>query len=218
MQKLIWTIIAILVGIIIFFSINFVLFMRSNSQISSGDAIPEYSRDTGILLVVDVQEGTTGKVSIDHAYQNKAASLFYSLNNLIAEADKRNMQVVYIYNEITNPVINLFNNAMKKGAPGTELDDRLEIVSDHIFPKRKQDAFSNPEFENFLINNKINRIYITGLDAGYCVRSTALAALNRNYQVILIEDAIISKSEQLKDDSFQELSDKGVRIIQDDQF
>ncbi|MFP4547307.1 MAG: cysteine hydrolase family protein [Fidelibacterota bacterium] len=218
MQKLIWTIITILAGIIIFFSINFVLFMRSNSQISSGDMIPEYSGDTAILLVVDIQEGTTGKVSIDHAYQNKASSLFYSLNNLIAEADKRNMQVVYIFNEITNPVINLFNTAMKKGAPGTKLDDRLDIASNHIFSKSKQDAFSNPAFEKFLTDNKINRIYITGLDAGYCVRSTALAALNRNYQVILIEDAIISKSEQLKDDSFQELSDKGVRIIQDDQF
>ena len=218
MKTLIWIMGSIAAGVIIFIGVTLVLFIRSNSQISTGNVIEEYPMDNSILLVVDVQEGTTGKVSIDHAYQNKASNLFYSLSTLIAKADRRNIPVVYIYNEITNPVINLLSSAMKKGSPGTELDSRLDIVSNHIFSKNRQDAFSNPSFEKFLISNKINTIYVTGLDAGYCVRSTALAALNRNYQVILIEEAIISKSDQLKSDSFQEMSDKGARIIQDNRF
>ncbi len=34
---------------------------------------------------------------------------------------------------------------MAEGSLGSELDKRLDIGSNHIIPKKKEDAFSNPD-------------------------------------------------------------------------
>jgi nicotinamidase-related amidase len=52
-----------------------------------------------------------------------------------------------------------------------------------------------------------------GLDAAGCVRSTALAALNRGYRISLIEEAVIAGKEEEKTEALEELSALGVEII-----
>lgn len=210
-------IIIIGVGIIAVFVValivNVILFTKSTAQISKGETIPNFSHQKAALMVIDIQEGTTGKLSTTREYQNKSSSLLYATNQAIDSCRANNIPVIYIGNEVTNPWINFINKSMKKGTQGTLLDRRLTIVSGNVFYKKKQDAFSNPELDGFLRKNEINQLYITGLDAAFCIESTVKAALNRNYQVSLITDAIISESEDIKQQAFQEMTNAGAQKI-----
>jgi len=102
---------------------------------------------------------------------------------------------------------------MKKGSIGTQIDSRLLIISDYILPKEKSDSFSNPHLDEILMKNKINRLYIAGLDAAYCVKNTITAAQNRGYDVVVIEDALLSKTTELKAEMIDYFRSTGVTVI-----
>ena len=59
---------------------------------------------------------------------------------------------------------------------------------------------------------------LDGLDIAYCAYRTSCAGLNRGYKVIIIEDAVISESDALKQDKLRELTAKGAVIINSDQL
>lgn len=208
----------ILIIVVAIFVVNIIIFTKSSQEISAGMPISDNLAENPALLVIDLQEATTGSVAIKHEYQNKASNLYFAVNSVIDTCAAKEIPVIYIRNEVSNPWINIINSSMKKGTIGTELDPRLHIASDNIFSKEKQDAFSNPELDKFLVKKKINTIYITGLDAAYCVKSTALAALNRKYKVVMISDAIISTSESLKQSSLEYLINNGAALISSDKF
>ena len=52
-----------------------------------------------------------------------------------------------------------------------------------------------------------------GLDAAECINATVEASLNRNYKVNLIEEAILSKSTELKDSMIAVFKDRGVNVL-----
>jgi nicotinamidase-related amidase len=74
------------------------------------------------------------------------------------------------------------------------------------------DAFSNNKLDRFLVDNKINSLYITGLDAEACVDKTVKAALNRGYKVTIIKDAIAAKSDEKLKNKIEEFSKLGADI------
>ena len=102
---------------------------------------------------------------------------------------------------------------MQKVSPGAKYDKRLKIVSDLEVVKRGKDSFRNTNLDSILTSNKVNELYIVGLDAAECVNATVEAAQNRNYRVYLIEEAILSKSKAMKDSMIVYFKDRGVKII-----
>ena len=82
----------------------------------------------------------------------------------------------------------------------------LEVV------KTGQDSFRKTNLDDILTKNKVNELYIVGLDAAECVYSTVKAAQNRNYKVNLIEEAIISKSIEMKDSMMVIFKESGVKV------
>jgi len=53
----------------------------------------------------------------------------------------------------------------------------------------------------------------TGLDLAHCVNSTILAAVNREYDICLINDAVLAKSDLLKKAKIAEFEQSGFEII-----
>ncbi|MBN2281796.1 MAG: cysteine hydrolase [Candidatus Marinimicrobia bacterium] len=218
MKKIMIFLGGLLLAAVIIMVILMVIYIKSSAKVTTGIPIPQYNQIKSALLVIDIQEALTGKLSYEHSFQNQSSGLLFRVNRAIDSAEVRNIPVVYIVNEITHPLINMLNSSMKKGTPGTAPDSRLKRVSELIFTKDKQDAFTNPELDAFLVKNQINRLYITGLDAAYCVKSTVLGALNRNYDVILIEDGIISKSDMDRQAALEELKNRGATAIRVEDF
>jgi nicotinamidase-related amidase len=54
---------------------------------------------------------------------------------------------------------------------------------------------------------------LVGLDAAHCVTSTVQAALNRGYEISVMENAVIGETEIEKNDALDEFRKLGVEII-----
>jgi nicotinamidase/pyrazinamidase len=213
MRKWILRLVLPVVGVILILVIYVGILMYQADTISKGNPIPEYNETKTALLVIDVQEGTTGKFSTYSNYIKQADDLIYSINSLIDLFDSLNLPVIYVQQQNENPIINfLSGNELSKGAESVNIDGRIQMVSGHIFTKEIMDAFSNPELDNYLLENRVNRLFITGLDAAYCANKTTYAAYNRGYKTFIVEDAIISETSELKMEKLEEFRQAGIKI------
>ncbi|HWG24590.1 isochorismatase family cysteine hydrolase [Actinospica sp.] len=68
---------------------------------------------------------------------------------------------------------------------------------DIVLTKPRWDAFFATELENILRRLDVNRLLIAGLQTNVCVDSTARAALMRNFEVAVSEDAVSTDGKHL---------------------
>jgi nicotinamidase/pyrazinamidase len=206
-----------IIGIIILFIVvvitNLIIVGKNESVISKGQPILNYSEHNFALLVVDIQEATTGDVSLYPYFKENSENLIKNINQVADSFNMQNFPVVYIRSEITNPLVNLINSSYAKGHQGARYDKRLKILSKIEVVKKGKDSFRNTNLDSILTNNKVNELYIVGLDAAECVNATIEAAQNRGYKVNLIEEAVLSKSKELTDSMMLNFKDRRVRII-----
>ena len=213
MKKIPLKILLVLICVIIILVGNVLIYSKMAKKVTKGVPIAFSKIEMPALLIIDVQESTTGEVASNESLINQADTLISEINKLIATCEYSNVPVIFITHEITNPLINFLDNSSARGSMGTEIDKRLNASDHPHFFKRKLDAFSNSDFESFLLENKINTLYISGLDAKYCINNTVLGALNREYNVILLTNTIISAEPTLCDSIFQVLTKKGAEVI-----
>lgn len=204
----------IYLAIIMVFFIAYLAYLYDDAiAVSRGIPIVEYEQPKMALLVIDVQEGTTGGISVDQYYKDQASELIGRVNEAITIAYDSGVLVVYIQQQTENWFLNWADGyVLAKGHPGVALDSRLKMVSLNHFPKRIMDAFSNPNLDKFLTGQQVDRLLITGLDVAYCANKTSRAALNRGYEVIILREAVISESAALKEEKLSELESVGAVV------
>jgi len=193
------------------------------SQPTHGKTIPAYADPQKAVLVIDVQEDYTGITAKPPFPYKDSQKLISTVNAIVEAASGRNIQIIYIRQELAGFLGKLLSNLFGggtaiKGNPGTEIDHRVVILSRHIFPKPKSDAFSNPQFEHFLIEHHINELYLIGLDAAGCVHMTARGALNRGYKVNIITDSIVLQEEDKWDALLKSYKVEGIRLLSSHDF
>lgn len=99
------------------------------------------------------------------------------------------------------------------------LDPHLKrIAGAPYFPKRRGDAFSNPDLERFLLSHHIGRIVLCGVYAGDCVTATAHGALGRGISVIILSDAVGAASVAARQSALARISQTGAQIVTTDEF
>ncbi len=65
---------------------NYVIFGITASKVTEGVPIENRDPERVALLVIDIQEGTTGSTSITDSYISQAESLIANVNKLVADA------------------------------------------------------------------------------------------------------------------------------------
>lgn len=216
MKKIIIRTFLILGCLIVIFILYNVFLYLNGSCVSKGEAIETGEDVSPALLIIDIQEGTTGSLSSNESYILRSDSLINQVNFLIHQADSLDIPVVYIVQETTNWWLNIASHhALAKNHPGSQLDNRLKQVSNIIIPKKKMDAFSNPCLDFYLRERRINRLYVAGLDAAFCVKRTVLAAKNRGYEVFILENAVISQDTLKRNKAIEVFRTKGVEIVKE---
>lgn len=213
LKKIVLSLIGLLVLFIIVLITNYKIFETNWSRVSQGQPIENYGERRVALLVVDIQEGTTGNVSRNPFYKKNANRLIEKINHVSDIFKNRNSVILLIRSEISNPLINLLDNSYAKGSLGAEFDKRLKLDSGLKIVKIGNDSFLNTKLDSILSRNKINELYIVGLDAAYCINITSKAAKNRNYHISLIEEAILSESEAMKDSMMVDFKNRGIKIL-----
>lgn len=179
------------------------------SSSTKGDSITKYDSPKSALLVLDIQNDTLGISE----YGN-TEPLMANINTAIEYANDANMEIIYTKQEFAgNPLDSLISGGMYQAdSDGADLYNELSIQSDNTFSKLRTDAFSAEHFENHLIQNEINTLYIVGADASSCVYKTALGGMNRGYRVIILEDSIFSVKEKMLNTMLEKYQTKGIEI------
>jgi nicotinamidase-related amidase len=212
-KKIIISIVSILVLSILIIIANYIIVDKNQSQISQGKPIVQKDTIRKAILVIDIQEGITGKLATDDYYILKSDELISNINSVIDSSARNHIIVVYVKSEISNFLINILNSSLEKGSFGSQFDSRLKLVSNLIISKDKGDAFSNPLLDSILIKNGINNLVFVGIDLAECVNSTILAAVNRKYRISIISDAVLTKSDSLKIVTIDKFRQGGFEII-----
>ncbi len=104
------------------------------------------------------------------------------------------------------------NNAALQDQPGAWLDDRVIVINDKYFPKRRGNAFSNPRLGEFLQMRQVRHVILTGVFANACVHFTAIGALRRGYRVTVLRDAVAAATDRKREAALERMQRRGVEI------
>lgn len=205
--------VVLFVGIVI---INIIVLVRNEPIVSKGQPIGNYEKGNCALLIVDIQEVITGEYSIYPSLQENSEKLIDKINQVVDSFKMHSYPVIYVRSEIANPFINLVNDSYAKGSPGVKFDKRLKMISNLEVVKTGKDSFRKTMLDEILTRNKVNELYVVGLDAAECVDATIQAAQYRKYKVNVIKEAVISKSKRMTDSMMVCFKDRGVRVVRSD--
>jgi nicotinamidase/pyrazinamidase len=211
--------ISIFMVILIIFIIGLLIILETYiSKPTQGNKIEIYKDPQKAVLVIDIQEDYTGTTAKPPFPYKDSQKLISTVNTITEAASKKNIIVIYIRQELEGFWGKLLSNLIGggtvfKGNPGTEIDKRISIISSNVFPKPRSDAFSNPRLEEFLIQHRVNELYLIGLDAAGCVHNTAKGALNRGYTVNIITDSIVLMDDNKWDKIIQQYTNEDIYLI-----
>ncbi|WP_319592317.1 cysteine hydrolase [uncultured Draconibacterium sp.] len=217
-KRIVFGMIAAVVLFVLVLVGNLMVFERNAKIISKGEPVKKYTQINQALLVIDIQEATTGEISLTPFYKSESEGLIKNINTLANAFNKQDLPVIYIRSEISNPLINLLNSSYARGSVGAQLDNRLTIVSNYEIVKSRNDAFFNTTLDSVLVTNQINKLYMVGLDVAHCIKYTVEAAQNRNYKIGLIKEAVLSESVEMRDSMLFEFAEQGIEITTIDDF
>jgi nicotinamidase-related amidase len=154
----------------------------------------EGNRPGKALVLVDLQEDYTGpKAKQPYA---ESARLIAGANQIIEAARAGGWPVFLVRVTMPNHWWNglLTGFTAMAGTSGAEFDARLLRAPEFVeITKTKPDAFSNPTLDAQLAAHQVGQLYIAGLDAAYCVKTTIAGALNRGYAVNVVRDIIATR-------------------------
>lgn len=74
------------------------------------------------------------------------------------------------------------------GTSESELPSGLNSLVSEVIQKEYPIAFKETELQQYLEDNKIDKLYIIGFNIEFCVLFTSVAAADRGYEVIVLED------------------------------
>jgi len=153
------------------------------------------------IIVVDIQEDYTGKTAKPPFPYQDSETLIASINPVLERAVAHGCTIVYTTQEFEGflgTIVSklLFKGVAIKGQPGTKIDSRLKVVSDHHISKSNLNAFANPQLHAVLQEHHITDLYFVGLDGAYCLDKTARAGVRLGYSVHLLEDCVVTQFEK----------------------
>ena len=161
------------------------------------------------LIVLDIQEYHTINKMSETSSQNFVDSVNYVINN----TNPNNV----IYVKSNHKVLNISTSYpfiyVSHDTSAMRLDNRLNLVNEHIFIKDKSNSFTVEELNLFLKQNNAKEIVMIGLLAEECIYGSLIAGKKLGYDMYMIPEAIIGKSQKSKNKTIKKLLKAGINIL-----
>jgi nicotinamidase-related amidase len=202
----------LLFSLLLFLSIIVAIAIITTSP-TIGKKIETYQNPKTAVMIIDMQEDSIGINATNPFPIPGSEALIENNNKLISKAKNNNWIIVYIKEELPREQSFLTHGKLVKNTSGAEIDSRIKIESQNIFTKAYNDAFWNPALSKLLIENQVNEIYISGIAADACVKSTALGAINRGYKVNAVKEGIGMMDPTKLDKTLGEYLRRGINVI-----
>ncbi len=220
-MKIVKIVLFVLLAAVLVVVLSILMFFLRNKP-TKGEPIGVYENGQAALLVIDTQEVyLKGQSPTKPAYPDQT-EVIDRINTLQQAFSGQSLCVIHIrhiFNGFSGALISklMLHGQGVEGTPGVQMDPRILPLGDAEFTKHIGDAFSNPELGKFLMENHINRLYLTGLDGEFCVHNTAVGALNRGYEVVLVTDAMLMQRPTHRSALLQKYKDEGARLLNTEQ-
>lgn len=140
---------------------------------------------TTALVVIDMQEGMAERTRAGRPRANPDAEAHTAA--LLALFRARGLPVVHVHHDDPDPA-----SPFRRGLPSAEpMDCARPLPGEAVFIKAGSSAFHGTGLAEWLRQNGIGRIVLTGAVAAFCVTSSARWASDLGFEVILPGDALI---------------------------
>ena len=154
-----------------------------------------------VLIVVDMLNDFFER---NAALASQRDGLLAATNSLVAAFRKHGQPVIWVRQEFAPDLHDAFLDMRKNnepitisGTPGceilSELDHRAEDVT---IVKKRYSAFYGTDLDEHLERINPKALVLAGINSHACIRTTAIDAFQRDYEVIIAEDCVGSYDQE----------------------
>lgn len=158
------------------------------------------NKDKTALVVIDLQKGIVARDTKPHP----SSKVVQNASRLAEAFRKHSMQVFLVHvtfsadgKDRLNPVI---DNDQPMGTPNPDWADFVPEIgpkpSDYLITKRNWGAFTGTDLELQLRRRGFDTIVLLGISTNFGVESTARFAYEMGFNIVFVEDATASFSEE----------------------
>ena len=170
------------------------------------------------LIVVDVVVGFTDPACPLGSEADDVVQANVELMNAFHQAQMPVVLTTVVYhNEEQASVFRARVPALNLLTPDSQwvqFDPRLPIVeTDLQLEKRHASSFHGTDLDNWLRNNQVDTVVVTGLTTSGCVRATAVDGLQNNYRVLVPREACGDRDEQAHEANLYDLNAKYADVV-----
>jgi len=167
--------------------------------------------DGKFLIVLNIQEYST--CNSHKLSETEAQKIIDSVNYVINQFNPNNVVYIRSSHDLLNLSLSYPFIYVSHDTIAMRLDKRMHLVNDRVFTKEKTSAFTLAELNDFLQQNKAKEIAVVGLLAEECVYETVVAGRDLGYEMYIVPEAIIGKSEKSKMKVLTKLKNNGIRQL-----
>ncbi|MFA5211335.1 MAG: cysteine hydrolase [Patescibacteria group bacterium] len=169
------------------------------------------------LIIIDLQEDFFK----DKFLAKKRKKISNSVNKLVKIVRSKKIPIIWVKQEYENDLSDapLYNRKNKKkitikNTKGCQFLSELDYnEKDFLIIKKRFSAFFKTDLEKLLKKIKIDTLIIAGINTMSCVRTTAIDAYQRDYDVILDLDATTAYDTKQHKNSIEYLKHAVAKIM-----
>ena len=137
------------------------------------------SEEKTALLVVDMQTA----IMRSHPLQGEAA--VHNINRLLSACRRAGIEAIFVRHD-DGPGTDL-----ESGSEGWQIwKDIVPRPAEHIFEKHFNSAFKETGLKEYLEEQGIRKLILTGMQTEYCIDATCKAAFEAGYRLVIPEGAV----------------------------
>lgn len=152
------------------------------------------------IFVIDMLNDCFGHAELDR----RRAALCSSINQLTALARAKGFPVIWVRQEFEPDLSDAFLDMKRenirmfiKGTPGPLiLDELLRHDSDIEIVKKRYSIFYGTDLEPLLREFEADSLILAGVNTHACIRTAAIDAYQRDFQVTIVRECVASKDVQ----------------------
>jgi nicotinamidase-related amidase/RimJ/RimL family protein N-acetyltransferase len=170
-----------------------------------------------VIVVIDM----VGDMFRHEELIRQRGSLVQAVNALTGAAREAGLQVIWIREEHAPDLCDAPLEFRRKqihiviaGTPGAELLPELDVApSDPVFVKKRYSAFFGTDLDDYLRRERIGKLVLAGVNTHACIRTTAVDAYQRDYDVAIVRDCVASYDREHHDVSLRYMDGKIARVV-----
>lgn len=130
------------------------------------------------LLIIDVQKAIMKEIPY------KSELLITTITDLISACREKNMEVIYVQHDGVD-------DELARGCTGWEIyDDIKPLPSDKIFDKKFNSAFKDTGLKEYLKNQSITTLILSGMQTEYCIDASIKTAFEYGFELIIPKNGV----------------------------